>query len=361
MKIKQSSGLMVLNKLNNLEVYDSISLQRWTEEMLNQETLVSLLSFCNEWREEREVIELISSENKVGENIAKDSLDELLSLGLLITEENQNHNYTGEHGEHWLGKGWKEPFVYHFHTNKIPKDDYSLDPKGLDDKASMKKYLSEENPPDNYKVISGPSIELLKDEKLEHKSLTTIFNDHVGMYRDSGALSFQEFSRLMYLSFGETSKRKLPVTGDHIAKTVPSGGSRHPSEIYTIISDVEGIDMGLYHYDVKNHALTLIKEGDYREFVQEHIITHPERPNFKVNVCFVFSTIFDRSMYRYRESRSYRVMQYDLGHLMQNLAFISSSLDRSSYRGYSLHDSKVDEFLGIDGLMESTMTFALIG
>ena len=66
-------------------------------------------------------------------------------------------------------------------------------------------------------------------------------------------------------------------------------------------------------------------------------------------------------MHRYRDSRSYRVMHYDIGHLLQTTAYLSNAISAQYYGGYSLHDSAVEELIGIDGIFESAMAFAAVG
>jgi SagB-type dehydrogenase family enzyme len=124
---------------------------------------------------------------------------------------------------------------------------------------------------------------------------------------------------------------------------------------------VEGLDEGLYHYDIRRNGLVTLALGDHGKFVRDHILTHPDRPGFASRVVFVLSSVFERSMYRYRESRSYRVVHYDLGHLLQTTALLASAVGRPSFRGYSFHDRHVDGLLGIDGIHEASMAFAAIG
>jgi len=78
-------------------------------------------------------------------------------------------------------------------------------------------------------------------------------------------------------------------------------------------------------------------------------------------VVFIYTTIFERSMFRYRESRSYRVMHYDLGHVLQNTSYLARCLNQNCYRGYSLNECAAEKILKLDFLSESAMAVAALG
>ena len=76
-------------------------------------------------------------------------------------------------------------------------------------------------------------------------------------------------------------------------------------------------------------------------------------------VC-IYSSLFERSMFRYREPRSYRVMHYDLGHLMKNVNLISRAYSRDCYSGPSLPEKLIEELINLDGIRESVMSFSAV-
>jgi hypothetical protein len=86
-----------------------------------------------------------------------------------------------------------------------------------------------------------------------------------------------------------------------------------------------------------------------------------DRPSFNPSIVFLYSSIFERSMYRYRDSRSYRVINFDIGHLMQTVSYLAKSIGAHAYGGYSHKDALVDKFLGIDGVIESSMAYTALG
>lgn len=348
-----------------MELVDSIRGLSFNLEVLTQPHLLDLLMYCHEPKTRVQVCQYLKGLTAIeSEEVCQMAITELIECGILEFYDTGLAHSAKNIIAHWSVNGWQDALSFHIHTNNLEKTDYNEDPKGLADKQLMQVYLNQETAPSAYKCnIHAKQITLLPITEISQpqQALTQIFTDNVAEKRPESPLNFIEFSWYMYLAFGQTGTKNLPITGEHVKKTMPSGGSRHPTEISVVVLNVENISPGLYHYCVLHHSLELIRSGNFAEIMQKKVITHPNRPRFKYNVGFIFSTLFERSMFRYRESRSYRVMQFDLGHVMQNAATLASAINRNSYRGYSFCDQEVDDFLEIDGIKESAMTFMLLG
>ena len=74
-------------------------------------------------------------------------------------------------------------------------------------------------------------------------------------------------STILYYSYGITNSYdvKERYTGEEITiyeRVVPSGGGLYPIDLYVGILNVEEIDPGIYHYNVKEHCLEKLKVFD---------------------------------------------------------------------------------------------------
>ncbi|MGH7723474.1 MAG: SagB/ThcOx family dehydrogenase [Candidatus Dormibacteria bacterium] len=174
-------------------------------------------------------------------------------------------------------------------------------------------------------------------------------------------LSVPSLGRLLWLAFGQTGSRRLPVTGHHPRRTSPSGGSRHPTEAYVLVFNVAGVRPGGYHYSVPHHALDEVVPGDPADFFNSDVVMLKGRIAFAPRVAIVLTSVVERSMFRYRDSRSYRVLYLDVGHLLQNLAYLAAAAGRPSYRGYAMRVSAVARYFRLEPLTEVPIAFGVLG
>jgi SagB-type dehydrogenase family enzyme len=125
-----------------------------------------------------------------------------------------------------------------------------------------------------------------------------------------------------------------------------------------VIHDVEGVDAGLYHYDVQHHQLEQLRTGDLRVEIARAALD--QRMAALANVVFVWTAVFPRSMWKYRQ-RAYRYVYLDAGHIAQNLALAAVALGLGSCQIAALYDEEANELLGVDGVEESTIYMTVVG
>ena len=112
------------------------------------------------------------------------------------------------------------------------------------------------------------------------------------------SLSAGQLSRLLWASQGVTK-----VMGDYALRSAPSAGALYPVETYLSIQRVEGIEPGIYHYDVRNHELDQLRAGDFREAVAKAALDQGFLA--EAAVVFAWTAVFARSNWKYKE-RAYR-------------------------------------------------------
>ena len=359
-RLRRSDGLRIVGVPGQFRVYDTFTLKQWDPALLESEALVELLVFCAQWREPADIARFLVCLRDIDEEQACVAIAQLAEVGVLV-EESEKNAIRGALLERWAAHGWREPALFHLHTNLLPKLDYALPEASDIDQGLMREYLVAEAAPPNYKRCEGAErIVLSKEIHAADRPIAEVWD--VDSVQRSDPLSLEEIGGFCYYAFGQTARKKLPLTGWHVRKTVPSGGSRHPTEVYAISLGPEGtLAPGLYHYDVEHHALDRLVEGDLSEACRAHLFIDERLPSFEPALVFVFTTIFERSMFRYRESRSYRVLSHDLGHLMENASLLAAALDRPCLRAYNLHDSEVERLLGLDLLEEGALAYLAIG
>ena len=171
----------------------------------------------------------------------------------------------------------------------------------------------------------------------------------------SQGLTFDEISIL--LKYGAGIVREEP----HMkVRAYPSGGARYPLEIYILITEGNQIASGLYHYDLRTHALTCLFARSFRAddirnlFVDEWIQG--------AGAIILTTAIFERTQNKYGE-RGYRFILMDAGEINQNLYLICSALSlKCCAVGIAREsDTKLEKLLDIDGVTESLVGLTAIG
>lgn len=123
-------------------------------------------------------------------------------------------------------------------------------------------------------------------------------------------LSLSQLSQVLWSAQGITDAEGL--------RAAPSAGATYPIEVYVLVGQggVEGLDEGLYHYNVENHSLHRYKEGDFRQQLsiaaldQEFIVQAP--------VDIVICALYERTAWQYGR-RAERYVHMEAGHVGGNI------------------------------------------
>jgi SagB-type dehydrogenase family enzyme len=172
-------------------------------------------------------------------------------------------------------------------------------------------------------------------------------------------LKLESVSQLLSLVWGVNGYLYSPRFGKLLQKTSPSGGARHPGEVYLMALRVKGLSPGLYHYHPARHDLEKIRASATREKAWLYCA----RQNFAKNAgaLFIMTAVFQRTMWKYHLARAYRVVLLDAGHLCQTFCLVATWLGLAPFCTAALKDTLIEEDLGIDGIRESVLYVAGVG
>jgi SagB-type dehydrogenase family enzyme len=146
--------------------------------------------------------------------------------------------------------------------------------------------------------------------------------------------------------------------GTATSRTVPSGGARHPFEVYLFINRVEGLSPGLYRYLALEHRLLFMySEPDLPEKV--YVACYQE---FVKNgaLVFVMSAVPYRTEWRY-SFLAHKVIAQETGHICQNLYLACESIGAGACALGTYNQVEVDALLGLDGEEEFAVYVAVAG
>lgn len=189
-------------------------------------------------------------------------------------------------------------------------------------------------------------------------NLLSFLNRKSQWSKKSNPLSPNDYGALLSYSAGIIRPEDTSLDGRHF-RAAPSAGMRYPIETYVVIFHGDKtIAHGLYHYDVKGHALTTLWK---RSFSQREIHELARAPWIdKATALIVYTTVFWRTQIKYGE-RGYRYILLEAGHIAQNVQLVAGALGVQSCPLGGTNDGKVEELIDIDGVNESLVYALAIG
>ena len=204
-------------------------------------------------------------------------------------------------------------------------------------------FLDRRNQPSTFKTYpNSEPTPLPKEVRHDNEKLSKVLKCSKKK-DDAVALEIGDLSRILSLAYSITGRASYG-DGYHYYRSVASAGALYPVEIYVATHDVEGLQDGLYHFSIADHALVGLRSDDMSGWVADYLQETPEK---HPALIFFFTTIFFRSAWKYRE-RAYRYHLLDTGHLIENLA-VALKAQRLHFRlSYDFDDQALNRILGLD-------------
>jgi len=169
-------------------------------------------------------------------------------------------------------------------------------------------------------------------------------------------LSLEDLSFLLWATQGvrEVDKNKVWTK-----RAVPSGGGRQPFETYLLISNVDGLERGVYRYLPIEHKLLLVST-DYPD--AEELNEKAWYQNFigKSAVVFVWAAIPYKTEWRY-SIISYKDILIEAGHVCQNLYIACEGIGAGTCAIAAYEQSVMDDLIHVDGEEEMTVYISPVG
>ncbi len=157
-------------------------------------------------------------------------------------------------------------------------------------------------------------------------------------------LPIDALSSLLGLTGGIHHWAEVDGQPDLPLKTSPSGGSRHPIEIYVWARRVAGLPAGLYHYACDRHQLELVRRQRSRVSAQRYLPTQFWYESAPAIVFF--SAVYERYQWKYGDPRAYRATLIEVGHQCQTFCLAATSLGLAPFCAMALADSEMSPISG---------------
>jgi len=166
-------------------------------------------------------------------------------------------------------------------------------------------------------------------------------------------------STLLHLTAGVQAWVTARGEGRVPLKTAPSGGARHPIEVYVLARRIRSLDPGIYHYASDRHALERVP-GSAAPPAFDDIL--PTQSWYRDAAALVlFTAVFERTRWRYRSARAYRAVLLEAGHVCQTFCLTATWLGLAPFCSMAIADARAERTLGLDGVSEAVLYAAGVG
>lgn len=281
-------------------------------------------------------------------------LQALLEMGFLDFFERsvQPEDSVQSHRIDWDQVGWSTGYDYLVGTLDLPF--LGGDHDGLAQAAQiMRRYASESPDEERRKqfAYSTRPIEIPALAELVAKA--------------RGADNWSPRSRLLALATCAVApvRASSPPWGGNplYRKLHPSGGARHPTEAYLSITEaMQDLPSGHYHIQVEPLQLVLL-EPSLATLPLSRLEPTSDRVPFKIAAALTLTSCFSRNRYRYRESRTYRTVHMDVGHIVTNVEQLAASLSVDVFVSYTWDSEATESLTGQSYLDEGVMATVFLG
>jgi SagB-type dehydrogenase family enzyme len=250
----------------------------------------------------------------------------------------------------WLPAGG----AYHFLTKDAP-----YVPGDLTVEQTRRSLPRTPQPPHFKKIEGVERIALPRRPPRRDPFFQTLHARRTGRTFSGAQLPLKDVSTLLRMTWGVQGYVHTTYFGPLPLKTSPSGGARHPVEVYLLALRVKGLAPAIYHYDAEAHELERISADATAQQARAYCADQPYAAH--AAALFIMTAVFERTMWKYPHPRAYRVVLLDAGHLGQTFCLTATRLGLAPFSTAALKDTLIEHDLGIDGILESVIYVAGCG
>lgn len=346
-----------LNPFCRLTVDETVSCELLLEESsveLPDPLFVTLLSHF------RDVVSYASAVGAVAELLHVDQMqatsivDDLIDHKVLVAPD---HRPEEDRVAFWEKRGWIEGLVFHRVSRNLPYLDADSGDKAAYDFRQLR--LDVKRPlPEAWKVYPSAEVFPLPPPTVPENlgSLEdALLRRRCNRAYQSGELSLRDLGAMLKAaSVGVLSAR---LAAEKALETIPEEYLRHSSwsaiETYVSVHSVEDLKPGLYHYDLREHSLVLVRAGDLREEVRRFCLGQQNSSSGSCNIHL--TGIWERYMYRYQHPRAYRNLMVNVAELGQRYLLLATALGLNTFMTPQTLYRQTQEFFGVPHFEEALL------
>ena len=166
-------------------------------------------------------------------------------------------------------------------------------------------------------------------------------------------MTAMELGQVLFLATGITADK-----WGQARRSAPSSGALYPIETYVVVHNVAGVERGIYHYALREHALEQVRAGDFRSDTVGQALGQEFLG--ECGAVLFLTQILQRMRPKYQD-RSYRYGLLEAGHIGENGYLAATSLGLGACGVGAFADDDINAMLRIDGTDEAAVYMLALG
>lgn len=319
----------------------------------------------------KEEFEFIISikENEWQEYYIDFNIDKLVNIGVILDGNSPISKIFIERENLLIDQQWHiYSALFNFMTKWEDVDvKFKISTTKMDSAEEMKKMIDENGYPPIFYHKIDKYISKTKISKIDLKN-DDFFNillkrKTTRNFKTENKLSFENLSVLLKYTFGVQGIRSLYQSDiQSVKKTTPSGGGMHSAEAYILVIRVEGLECGLYHYNINDDCLYCVKLYSEEEAINKaYEFSAGQEYCSNASVLFFIANRYYRNYWKYRKNISaYSILLREAGHLTQNIYLIGTKLNLGVFTA-AINHINIERELGLNSFEQGVTAMVGIG
>lgn len=172
------------------------------------------------------------------------------------------------------------------------------------------------------------------------------------------APDFDTIASILHYSAGITKKIDYPGYGSYTFRAAACTGALYHIELYLVCAGLSGLSAGVYHYNPSEHALKMLRQGDFRRVLLEASGNEPSLES--APAALVYTDVFWRNAVKY-QARAYRHAFWDSGTIIANTLAEASAWKIPARLIAGFFDDPVNRLLDLDVEREASVALVSLG
>jgi SagB-type dehydrogenase family enzyme len=277
---------------------------------------------------------------------AQNAIKHLVEADVLIPDEQADALHKTL--EPWHRLGWADAANFHQATFNLPFDADILE--GLSYPEYYANFLATNDeagpqPSATTDVAGRPIIARPQPGAVSPASLDTVLSGAAPINRfDGPPVTFAAIMPAIQSAFG-VQRTVGGALGEHQLRSFPSGGARHPFELYVVSKGIDGLPEGIFQFDAVSGNLTDLGST---QALRINDACFGKGGILSAAAVAVITCRWLRHSWKYRYARSYRMLLLEVGHIVQALNLSMVSHGMQTYHCPSIDDRVLREMLQLD-------------